>query len=179
MIFAETPLRDAFLINIERLEDERGFFARCWCRREFAEHGLHSSPVQCSTSFTKAKGTLRGMHYQIKPCQETKLVRCTKGSIYDVIVDIRPDSPTYKGWFGTVLSADNRVSVYAPEGFAHGFLTLENDVEVFYQISEYYSAEHSRGFRWNDPSFAIQWPIDISLMSQRDRTYPDFSPQEF
>lgn len=178
MIFTETPLKDAFLIDLERREDERGFFARCWCRREFGQHGLHAVPVQCSTSFTKVRGTLRGMHYQIEPFQETKLVRCTKGSVYDVIVDIRPHSPTYRGWFGTVLSADNRRSVYAPEGFAHGFLTLEDDVEVFYQISQYYSAEHARGFRWNDPAFNISWPVDITVMSPRDRAYADFSPEE-
>lgn len=178
MKFTDTPLKGAFLIDIEKLVDERGFFARSWCKREFAEHGLNPDLAQCSISLSKAKGTLRGMHYQVEPFQETKLVRCTKGSIYDVIVDIRPHSPTYARWFGIVLSAENRTSLYVPEGFAHGFLTLQDDVEVFYQISEFYSAEHARGFRWNDPHFGIEWPLPIEVISERDRTYADFSPPE-
>jgi dTDP-4-dehydrorhamnose 3,5-epimerase len=177
MIFTETPLKDAFVIDLEKLEDERGFFARCWCQREFESMGLNPRLAQCSISRTKDKGTLRGMHYQTQPFEEAKVVRCIRGSIYDVIVDIRPDSPTYRGWFGISLSADDHRSVYAPEGFAHGFATLEDDVEILYQISQFYAPEHARGFRWNDPLFAIQWPIEPCFMSERDRTYPDFSPQ--
>ena len=178
MIFAETPLKDAFVIGIERLEDQRGFFARCWCQREFESKGLSPRIAQCSISMTKNKGTLRGMHYQTKPFEETKLVRCTKGSIYDVIVDIRPASPTYRRFFGLSLSAYNHTSIYVPEGFAHGFVTLEDDVEVSYQISQYYSPEHAQGFRWNDPFFAIDWPTEPSVISERDRTYADFSPEK-
>jgi dTDP-4-dehydrorhamnose 3,5-epimerase len=178
MIFAETPLKNAYVIDIERIEDERGFFARCWCREEAETHGLNPCIVQCSTSVTKVKGTLRGMHYQVEPCREAKLIRCTKGAVYDVIVDIRPESSTYAQHFGTVLSAENRRLMYAPEGFAHGFLTLEDDVEIFYQISEYYSPKHARGFRWNDPLFSIRWPAEIQVISERDRTYPDFSAPE-
>lgn len=178
MIFAETPLRDAYVIDIERNEDERGFFARCWCRKEFEAHGLNPRVVQCSASVTRKKGTLRGMHYQIEPFSEAKVIRCTTGAIYDVIVDIRPGSATYAQYFGTTLSEENRRSVYAPEGFAHGFLTLEDNAEVFYQISEYYSPEHARGFRWNDPMFSIRWPAEVRVISERDRTYPDFCTPE-
>lgn len=176
MIFTETSLADAYVLDLERLEDDRGFFARTWCQREFEDHGLNSRLVQCSVSVTSKRGTLRGMHYQTEPYEEAKLVRCIKGSVYDVIVDIRPDSPTYAGWFGIVLSGDNRTSLYVPEGFAHGFLTLEDDAEVFYQISQYYSAEHARGFRWDDSLFAIEWPFEPRMMSERDRTYAGFSP---
>lgn len=176
MIFTETPLKGSFVIDLERLEDERGFFARCWCQREFEARGLNSQLAQCSTSVTRRRGTLRGMHYQTKPFEEAKLVRCTKGSVYDVMVDIRPSSLTYSRWFAIVLSGDNRKSVYVPEGFAHGFLTMEDDVEVFYQISQYYSAEHAGGFRWNDPLFAIEWPFEPGMMSERDRMYEDFAP---
>jgi dTDP-4-dehydrorhamnose 3,5-epimerase len=176
MIFTQTPLRDAFVLDLERLEDERGFFARTWCGKEFAAHGLNARLAQCSTSMTKKRGTLRGMHYQTVPFEEAKLVRCTRGSVHDVIVDIRPESSTYSRWFEIVLSADNRKSVYVPEGFAHGFLTLEDDTEVFYQISQHYSAEHARGFRWDDPLFGIKWPFEPGIMSERDRTYADFSP---
>jgi dTDP-4-dehydrorhamnose 3,5-epimerase len=178
MIFTETPLKGAFVIDIERRVDERGFFARCWCAKEFELNGLSSRLVQCNTSFTARAGTLRGMHYQTKPFEEAKLIRCIRGSIYDVIVDIRPESPTFTSWFGITLSADNRKAVFAPEGFAHGFVTLEDDVEVFYQMSEYYSPEHAAGFRWNDPLFQIEWPLTPGIMSERDRTYPDFSPQQ-
>ena len=176
MIFTETKLKGAFLIEPERLEDERGFFARSWCQREFEAHGLNPRLVQCSISFSKQKGTLRGMHYQLSPAEEPKLVRCTNGSIYDAIIDLRPESPTFKQYFGLTLTADNHKMLYVPESFAHGFLTLEDNSEVFYQMSEFYSAEHARGVRWNDPAFGIEWPLAPSTMSDRDRNCLDFTP---
>lgn len=175
MIFSPTALPGAFVIEPERREDERGFFARTWCAREFEAHTLVTRLAQCSVSYNKRKGTLRGMHYQAAPHQETKLIRCTAGAIHDVIIDLRPASPTFKRHFGVTLSAENRRMLYVPVGFAHGFQTLLDDTEVFYQISEYYSAEHSRGVRWNDPAFGIAWPDDDRTISGRDREYPDFS----
>jgi dTDP-4-dehydrorhamnose 3,5-epimerase len=189
MIFTETKLKGSYIIDVERLEDERGFFARSWCQREFAEHGLNPRLVQCNISFNSKNGTLRGMHYQIKPFEEAKLIRCTRGAIYDVIVDIRPDSPTYCQWIAVVLSAhcsqpsahrslltaDNRRMLYVPEGFANGFLTLDDNSEVFYQMSEFYSPDHARGFRWNDAAFRIKWLGEVKVISERDETYPDFS----
>ena len=174
MIFTETKLSGAYVIDIEKHEDERGFFARSWCEREFEAHGLNPRLVQCNISFNSRKGTMRGMHYQAKPYEEAKLIRCTMGSIYDVIVDFRPDSPGFKQFASVVLTPRNRRMLYVPEGFAHGFLTLEDDTEVFYQMSEFYAPESARGFRWNDPSFAIEWPSDIQVVSERDRNYPDF-----
>lgn len=174
MIFAETRLKGAFIIEMEKLEDERGFFARSWCQREFEEHGLNSRLVQCNISFNAKKGTLRGMHYQAKPFEEAKLIRCTRGAIHDLIVDIRPDSPTFREYVGFLLTADNRSLLYVPEGFAHGFLTLEDDTEVFYQMSEFHAPDHARGFRWDDPGFRIKWPGDVKVISERDETYPDF-----
>jgi dTDP-4-dehydrorhamnose 3,5-epimerase len=176
MIFTETALQGAYVIDLERLEDERGFFARCWCRTEFKAHGLNPRLVQCSVSFSARKGTLRGMHYQAEPYQETKLIRCTAGSIYDVIVDIRPDSPSFKKHFSAVLTSENRRALFAPEGFAHGFLTLSDDTEVLYQMSEVHAPEYARGFRWNDPAFGIEWPAAVQAISDRDRDYPDFGP---
>jgi dTDP-4-dehydrorhamnose 3,5-epimerase len=176
MIFIETPLQGAFVIEPEPREDSRGLFARTWCRREFDAHGLDTRVAQCSTSLNKKKGTLRGMHYQAPPFAETKLVRCTRGSIYDVIVDLRAESATFSRYFGLVLTADNRKALYVPAGFAHGFQTLEDDTEVFYQISEFYSAEHARGVRWNDPAFGIAWPDDDRIILDRDRSYPEFRP---
>jgi dTDP-4-dehydrorhamnose 3,5-epimerase len=156
VIFAETRLQGAFVVEVEKLEDERGFFGRAWCRKEFEAHGLNPQLVQCSISFNKASYTLRGMHYQSAPFQEAKLVRCTSGSLYDVIVDLRPQSATYMEYFGLVLeSRDKRRMVYVPEGFAHGFLTLEEHTEVFYQMSEFHAPQAARGFRWNDASFRI------------------------
>lgn len=175
MIFTETPLKGAYIIDPERLADERGFFARTWCRREFEEHGLNTGLLQCNLSFSRKKGTLRGMHYQVAPYAEEKLVRCTAGAITDVIVDLRADSNTYKQWFAVDLSSDNRRMLYIPEGLAHGFLTLTEDVEVFYQMSEFYSPDCARGVRWNDPALGIRWPIEVAMISERDRTYPDFS----
>jgi len=174
VIFAETRLKGAFIIEMEKLEDERGFFARSWCQREFEEHGLNSRLVQCNISFNAKKGTLRGMHYQAKPFEEAKLIRCTRGAIHDLIVDIRPDSPTFREYVGFLLTADNRSLLYVPEGFAHGFLTLEDDTEVFYQMSEFHAPDHARGFRWDDPGFRIKWPGDVKVISERDETYPDF-----
>lgn len=174
MIFSELKLRGAYIIDIERLEDERGFFARSWCQREFEEHGLNPRLAQCNISFNSKEGTLRGMHYQARPFEEAKLVRCTMGSVYDVIVDLRPDSTSFKQHIGVALTTDNRKMLYVPEGFAHGFLTLESNTEVFYQMSEFYAPDHARGFRWNDPAFAIRWPGEIRTISDRDRKYPDF-----
>jgi dTDP-4-dehydrorhamnose 3,5-epimerase len=175
MIFRETKLKRAFVVEPETLEDERGFFARSWCQREFEEHGLNPRLVQCDISFSKKKGTLRGMHYQLSPFEEAKLVRCTRGSVYDAIIDLRPDSPTFKEHIGLVLTAENHKMLYVPEGFAHGFLTVEDNTEVFYQMSEFYSPEHARGVRWDDPAFGISWPLVPRTMSERDRTCPDFA----
>ncbi len=174
MIFQETKLKGAYIVDIERREDNRGFFARSWCRREFEAHGLNPQIVQCNISFNARKGTLRGMHYQGRPFEEAKLVRCTMGSLCDVIVDLRPDSPTFKNHLSVALTAENRTMLYVPEGFAHGFLTLEDDTEAHYQISEFHAPDHARGFRWNDPAFGIAWPADVKIISERDRNYPDF-----
>ncbi|HEY3041161.1 MAG TPA: dTDP-4-dehydrorhamnose 3,5-epimerase [Pyrinomonadaceae bacterium] len=172
MIFTETKLHGAYIIEPELIEDERGFFVRTWSREEFAAHGLNPKVVQCNTSFNKEQGTLRGMHYQIPPHEEAKLVRCTAGTIYDVIIDLREDSPTRSKWISVELSASNRLMVYVPEGFAHGFQTLEDETEVFYQVSAYYHSESARGVCWNDPAFGIDWPLAISVISERDRTHP-------
>ena len=174
MIFTKTVLNDAMIVDIERKEDDRGFFARSWCRREFEAHGLNPNLAQCNISFNPKKGTLRGMHLQVKPYEEAKIVRCTRGSLCDVIVDLRPDSPTYKKHLSVVLTSENRRMLYVPEGFAHGFLTLEDATEVSYQISEFYRPESQLGFRWDDPAFAIAWPAEVRLISDRDRSYPDF-----
>jgi dTDP-4-dehydrorhamnose 3,5-epimerase len=174
MIFQQTGLKGAYIVDPERIEDDRGFFARAWCRREFAEHGLSTDLAQCNISFNRRKGTLRGMHFQTTPRAEARVVRCTAGAIYDVIVDLRPDSDTFKQWIGVELTAESRRLLYIPEGLAHGFLTLSDNVEVFYQMSEFYSAEHARGVRWNDPAFGIEWPGEVVVISERDRGYPDF-----
>ncbi len=158
MIFQETKLPGVFEIQLELKSDERGFFARSWCLKEFESHGLNPKLAQCSVSFNARKGTLRGLHYQDAPYGEAKLVRCTTGSVYDVVVDLRPQSPMFKNWVGVVLTAEKRNMLYVPEGCAHGFLTLEDATEVFYQISEFYHPELSRGVRWDDPAFQIIWP---------------------
>lgn len=176
MIFRETQLKGAYVIEVEKREDERGFFARSWCMREFEEHNLNAKIVQCNISFNKKKGTLRGMHYQAAPFQECKLVRCTQGAIYDVIIDLRPDSPTFKQHVGEALTATEHKMLYVPEGFAHGFQTLEDHSEVFYQMSEFYNPQHARGVRWNDPAFAVAWPVSDPIIIERDRKYPDFTP---
>jgi dTDP-4-dehydrorhamnose 3,5-epimerase len=174
VLFRETKLPGAFVIDLQKYEDERGFFARSWCRKEFEAHGLDPRTVQCNVSFNKVKGTLRGMHYQVAPYAEAKLVRCTRGAIYDVIIDLRRESATYKQHVSEVLSSNNYKALFVPEGFAHGFQTLEDNSEVFYQMSEFYSAEHQRGLRYNDPAFGINWPTDVTVISDRDRNYEDF-----
>ena len=176
MKFYQTKLPGVFEIHVEPIYDERGCFGRSWCQREFESHNLNPSLVQCSISFNTRKGTLRGIHYQAAPSPETKVVRCTKGAIFDVALDLRPSSPTYKDWFGVTLTAENRRMLYVPEECAHGFLTLEDETEVFYQMSEFYNPELARGVRWDDPAFRIQWPSEVKVISERDRTYPDFQP---
>ena len=174
MIFHETKLPGVFEIHLEPKGDGRGFFARSWCQREFEKHGLNPITVQCNVSFNEKKGTLRGMHYQGDPHPEAKLVRCTQGSVYDVVVDLRPGSTTFKKWISVILTTANRSMIYVPEGFGHGFLTLEDRTEVLYQMSEFYYPELSRGVRWNDPAFQFDWPAQPMVMSDRDRAYPDF-----
>lgn len=174
MEFHKTKLPGVFEIRIEAKPDERGFFARTWCRKEFEAQGLGGNLVQCSLSFNKRKGTLRGMHYQIAPHEETKLVRCTQGAIYDVVLDLRPKSPAFKAWVGVELTAAKRNMMYVPQGCAHGFLTLEDQSEVTYQMSEFQNPESARGVRWDDPAFQIQWPAKVEVISERDRAYPDF-----
>jgi dTDP-4-dehydrorhamnose 3,5-epimerase len=174
MIFIETKLTGAYIIEPERIEDERGFFARTWCRHEFAERGLSVELAQCNVSYNPRVGTLRGMHYQAAPDAEVKLVRCTMGAIYDVIVDMRPDSPTFRQWIAAELTAENRRMLYIPHGFAHGFQTLVEGSEVFYQISAFYAPASARGVRWDDPALAIDWPpAERRVISERDRSYPD------
>jgi dTDP-4-dehydrorhamnose 3,5-epimerase len=176
MTFQETKLSGVFEINLEPAHDSRGFFARSWCQQEFENRGLDPKVVQCNVSFNARKGTLRGMHYQASPNAEAKLVRCTSGSIYDVVIDLRPTSPTFKKWIAAVLTAEQHNMIYVPEGCAHGFLTLEDKTEVFYQMSEFYSPESARGIRWDDPAFQIVWPAKVDVISGRDRTYADFEP---
>lgn len=172
MRFEPTVLGGAFVIDSERLADERGFFARTFCQREFEQHGLNPCVAQCSVSFNHKRGTLRGMHYQAAPREEAKLVRCTRGAIYDVIIDLRPQSPTFRRWIGVELSAANGRALYVPEGFAHGYLTLHDHSEVFYQVSESYSPDCERGLCFNDPAFAIKWPFEPVLISDKDRNHP-------
>ncbi len=174
MTFQETKLPGVFEIDLELKCDERGFFARSWCQQEFEKQGLNSSLAQCSVSFNVKKGTLRGMHFQAAPSPETKVVRCTMGAIYDVVVDLRPESPAFKQWIGVELTPQNRHMVYVPEGCAHGFMTLQDESEIFYQISEFFAPELSRGVRFDDPAFGIVWPEKVQVISERDRTYPDF-----
>lgn len=175
MKFIETDLSGAFIIEAQPIQDERGFFARTWCQREFEAYGLNPSLVQCNISYNKNKGTLRGMHYQAPPHEEAKLVRCIRGAIYDVVLDLRHNAPTFRQWVAVELTADNRRMIYAPEGFAHGFQTLEDDTEVFYQMSEFYHPECACGVRWDDLVFNIQWPIPKPILSDKDRSFPDFA----
>ena len=177
MIFTPTSLAGAFVIEPEPLADDRGWFARAWCRRELEAKGLTTQIVQCSISANARKGTLRGLHYQAAPHEEIKVIRCTRGSVYDVIVDLRPDSATFTRHFAIALTADNYRMLYVPAGFAHGFQTLEDDTELFYQISAFHSPEHARGVRWDDPAFQISWPPAERIISEADRGYPDFRPR--
>lgn len=175
MKFLPTPLAGAYVIELEPQHDERGSFTRTFCREEFVRRGLRFEFAQCSVSLNLLRGTLRGMHYQASPQQEAKLVRCTRGRIFDVIVDIRPDSPTRKRWFAAELAAEGGRMVYVPEGFAHGYVTLVDAAEVSYQISETYHPESARGFRWNDPAVAIAWPELPKVISARDKGFPDLA----
>jgi dTDP-4-dehydrorhamnose 3,5-epimerase len=175
MIFTATVLDGAYLIEPERIADDRGFFARTWCRQQFEERGLDFQVVQCNLSYNKRRGTLRGMHYQAAPFEEAKLVCCTRGSIYDAIIDLRRSSPSFKRHFEVILTAENHRLLYIPKGVAHGFQTLEDDTEVFYQMSEFYMPEYARGIRWNDPAWGIRWPIADLVMSSRDRAFPVFA----
>ncbi|HEX8709499.1 MAG TPA: dTDP-4-dehydrorhamnose 3,5-epimerase [Pyrinomonadaceae bacterium] len=175
MIFTETKLAGAFVVAPEKLEDIRGFFAQTWSEREFAEHGIQTRLVEANTSFNRRKGTLRGMHFQTAPHAQAKLVRCTAGAIYDVIIDLRPSSRTFKQWVGVELTAASHLMLYVPEGFAHGFQTLLDATEVFYQVSDIYAPEYAGGVRWNDPAFDIRWPEGERIIIPRDEQYPDFN----
>lgn len=174
LIFRETDLQGAFVIEAEKFEDERGFFALTWSQNDFAQRGLNSSLLECNISFNQRKGTLRGMHYQRAPYPQAKLVRCTMGAIYDCIIDLRVDSPTFKHWYAVELTEQNRSMIYIPEGFAHGFQTLEPQTEIFYQMSEIYKPDYARGVRWNDPAFGIEWPLPLEVIAARDAAYDDF-----
>lgn len=174
MIFTETILKGSYIIDIKRLEDERGFFGRSFCRHEFEQHGLNPDIAQCNISYNKKKGTLRGMHMQLPPNSETKLIRCSRGRIYDVIVDLRSNSETFTKWFGVELAADSYRLLYVPEGLAHGFITLEDDSDVEYQMSEFFTPGASTGYLWNDPAFNIQWPIEPTIISDKDLANPPF-----
>jgi dTDP-4-dehydrorhamnose 3,5-epimerase len=176
MKFIPTSLAGACVLELERHEDSRGFFARAWCEEEFAAHGIDMRVVQCNISLNRQRGTLRGMHYQVAPHAEKKVVRCTRGAIYDVIIDLRPDSATFKQWFATELTAENYRMLYIPDGFAHGLQTLEDNSEVFYLMSEFFHPESARGVRWNDPAFGVVWPeCEARVMSKQDRAYEDFA----
>lgn len=176
MIFRATPLPGVYVIELEPVKDERGFFARSWCAAEFRQHGLDDSLAQCNISFTPQKGTLRGMHFQAQPHAEVKLVRCTAGAIYDVALDLRPQSVACCKWFAVELTATNHLSLYLPRGVAHGLQTLTDNCEAYYQISESYHREFGSGVRWNDPAFSIKWPLESPRLSERDRTWPDYRP---
>lgn len=173
MIFRETKLKGAFIIEVEKREDDRGFFARAWCKKEFDEHGLTASMVQSNIAFSKRKGTLRGLHYQGAPYGEVKVVRCTKGSLYDVMVDLRPGSSTYRQWVGVELTSSNHKMMYVPEGFAHGYQTLEDNTEVMYQVSQFYFPAFERGIRYDDPGVGIDWPLIDKIISDKDKGWPD------
>jgi dTDP-4-dehydrorhamnose 3,5-epimerase len=175
VILTETKLKGAYIVELEELKDNRGFFARAWCQHEFEKHGLNAHFVQANVSYSKKKGTLRGLHYQISPYEEIKLMRCTKGSVYDVIIDLRRASSTYAQWIGVELTSENHKMLYVPENFAHGFQTLEDDTEVFYPVSQFYTPGSERGIRYDDPAFGIKWPETKDLvMSEKDKCWPDF-----
>jgi dTDP-4-dehydrorhamnose 3,5-epimerase len=174
MKFTATAVDSAYVVDLEKREDERGFFARAWCVEEFAAHGLYPSFVQGNVGRSSRRGTLRGLHYQIAPHQEAKLVRCTAGAIFDVLVDVRPESPTFGRWIGVELTADNHRMLYVPEGCAHGYQALADDSEAFYLSTEFYAPTAERGVRFDDPAFGIQWPVPVTLISDKDRNLPDF-----
>jgi dTDP-4-dehydrorhamnose 3,5-epimerase len=176
MIFSETKLKGAFVLELEARADHRGFFARTFCAREFEQHGLNPAIAQCNFSYNHQRGTLRGLHYQIPPVSETKVVSCLRGAIYDVIIDLRPDSPTYKQHIDIELTAENHRALYIPEMFAHGFQTLTDDAEVFYQMGEFYTPGYDRGLRYDDPEFKIDWPLPVSVISDRDLAWSAFEP---
>ncbi|WP_419756489.1 dTDP-4-dehydrorhamnose 3,5-epimerase [Brevundimonas sp.] len=177
MIFHKTPLESARLIELEKRGDDRGFFARAFCEKEFEADGLVPRFVQVNNSLSAKKGTLRGMHYQMAPHGEVKIVRCIRGALWDAILDLRPQSPTYKKWFGAELSAENRLAMYVPRGFAHAILTLTDDAEALYLVSDFYAPTHERGIRWNDPEFKIEWPTEPTEISEKDAAWPDFDPE--
>jgi len=174
MIFTKTKLDGAYIVDVEMLHDVRGFFARTWCSNEVAAFGLNGNVVQINTTLSEKKGTLRGLHYQLSPYQEVKLVRCTRGALYDVIIDLRPQSPTYRQWLGVELTADNRRMLYVPEGFAHGSQSLTNDTELCYQTSQFYAPAFARGVRFDDPTFQIEWPLDVQVISDADKNWPTY-----
>jgi len=175
MVFKETKLKGSFIIEMEKIEDPRGFFSRAWCKREFELRGLVSTIVQSNVAFNKKRGTLRGMHYQAAPFEETKIVRCNRGIILDVIIDLRPASTTHKQWISVELTEDNYIMLYVPQGFAHGYQTLTDNAEVFYHVSQFYSSSAELGVRWDDPAFNIEWPMtDERIISEKDRSWPDY-----
>lgn len=175
MVFRETPLSGAYVIEVAKIADDRGFFGRAWCSQEMERVGLEPRIAQINVSLSRKRGTLRGLHFQIEPFAECKMIRCTRGAIFDVIVDLRPESPTFKGWFGIELTADNYLSLYSPRGFAQGFLTLEENSEIVYSTSQSYAPGKDRGVRYDDPQFGIRLPIDPVVISDKDRSWPDFS----
>ena len=175
MIFKETPIKGAYLVDIKRIADDRGFFGRAFCQHEMKAHGLNEVIAQTNLSHNPTKGTLRGLHYQAAPHEESKLVRCTRGSLFDVLVDLRKGSPTYCQWFGVILTADSFTMLYVPEGCAHGFLTLEDNTDIMYQVSNYYAPDAEKGLLWNDPAFNIEWPFEPTLISDKDRNQPPFN----
>ena len=174
MRFRETRLAGAFVVELERLEDERGFFARAFCGREFEAHGLNPRVAQCNLAFNAQRGTLRGLHYQLPPAAEAKFIRCLRGAVYDVIIDLRPGSPTYLQHFGVELSSDNRLALYVPEMFAHGYQALTDAAEVFYQVSEFYTPGAERGIKYDDQALGIAWPLPVTVISSKDAAWPPF-----
>jgi dTDP-4-dehydrorhamnose 3,5-epimerase len=177
MKFTETPLKGVYLIEMEKRGDDRGFFARFFCQREYQQHGLNYQIAQINNALSHDRGTLRGLHYQLAPKAEDKVTRVIRGALFDAVIDLRPDSPTYLKHFTVVLSAENRTMLYVPKGCTHGILTLEDNTETFYLATEFYSPEHERGIRYNDPKFGIQWPMEPVVISDKDRNHPDFSPE--
>jgi dTDP-4-dehydrorhamnose 3,5-epimerase len=170
--FTETPILGVWVADVDRIEDERGFFGRMWCQREFAEHGLNSEMVQANVGYSKRRGTLRGLHYQAAPHEEAKFIKCTQGAIFDVAVDLRSDSSTFREWFGTELTDRNRTMLYVAEGCAHGYIALTEDAEIFYLTSEFFVPSAARGVRFDDPAFAIEWPIEVEVISEQDGSWP-------